>query len=85
MAGQEKVARTRFCFSGCGEAVLVFLQLLAKEIACGGRGGGVRGVGLRRLRLGAGCRVWDLTGRAGWAAGQEKVARTRFCFSGCGL
>ena len=36
MAGQERVARMRFCVAGCGEAVLVFLQLLAKEIACGG-------------------------------------------------
>ena len=36
VAGQEKVARSRFCVSACGEAVLVFLQLLTKEIACGG-------------------------------------------------
>ena len=48
MAGPEKVARTRFRVSACGEAALVFLQLLAREIACGARGGGVRGLGLRR-------------------------------------
>ena len=52
--GQEKVSRTPFCVSGCGDTVCVFLQLLPKEMACGGGGGRVRGLGLRRLRAGRG-------------------------------
>ena len=58
---------------------------LCKEIACGKLGGGVRGLGSRRLWVGGGgSRVCDLSGRAGWVAGQQKVARTRFCVFGCG-
>ena len=49
MFGQEKVARTRLCVSG-REAFLVFLQLLAKEIACveAESGGSKENLGLRR-------------------------------------
>ena len=31
----QRVARTRFCVSGCGDTVFVFLQLLSKDMACG--------------------------------------------------
>ena len=51
-----------------------------------GRGKGVPGawaLGGCRLGTGGGSKVCDLSGRAGWGIGQEKVARTRFCVSGC--
>ena len=71
VVGQEKVARTRFCVSGCGEAVLVFLQLLAKEIASVA---GKEGPGSGTLPKGLAVVLATFGQTGAWLGGRSRVS-----------